>query len=756
LSEQDKVAIAFAGAGRASGASVSGINAAANAGASIGGLSVASARELATALATTGKVANENFLPIVKLGRDFATTFGVSDVDAAKQLASAFSDPVRGAEQLNDRLGFLDAGMQRQIASLVAQNRLYDAQKVLLDGVQGSLARTAEVTGAWSQIWTGLKNTSSNAFNAIGQGIANVLHLNDSLEEQRAASQKRLDSYGSALGKIFGSSADYENEKRNLAEINALIEKRAIATQSAAAAQASLRVQQTIMAQLPEIGARQALADAAAIGGAAAEDPILMQKLGLTQSQVDRARVILQQLKQDFRTTFEEIQANSKIASDAVTAFSPSAKAAIAQRQATEQYRAAGGLDPSEKARIGQDAYNLSIKQTVTALSEAARARALSGNQAVDSARLEIDLLGKTIGQQAELRADLQSRQQLEQEASQNRTGFDNAQFERLKKINAELGRQSQLAAVAAVNDNIKFGRNTAFLSPDDIQIAQQLKGLYPDVAEALNSVQASGLRANQALSGLSSSVSGNLTTGISDAIDGTKSLGSAFTDTSKLVVRALEEMLVKLLIVGPAMRAIQGLFGGFLGGVGTGGGAATSTGAAGVGGIGGLYANGGAFGNVVPFASGGAFTNKLFNSPTLFRFANGGSMAAGVMGESGPEAVMPLRRGADGWLGVSAAGGGSSSGAGFGDIHFNGGIQINVPEGTSADDAGAIGRAVRDSMTQVVDERIYITRVNAGGWRHNAHRPVISPRTSARRLKVMPRAPSATLLLLAGVELRV
>jgi phage-related minor tail protein len=41
-----------------------------------------------------------------------------------------------------------------------------------------------------------------------------------------------------------------------------------------------------------------------------------------------------------------------------------------------------------------------------------------------------------------------------------------------------------------------------------------------------------------------------------------------------------------------------------------------------------------------------------------MFKFARGGAMATGVMGEAGPEAIMPLKRGADGKLGVASAGG--------------------------------------------------------------------------------------------------
>lgn len=71
-----------------------------------------------------------------------------------------------------------------------------------------------------------------------------------------------------------------------------------------------------------------------------------------------------------------------------------------------------------------------------------------------------------------------------------------------------------------------------------------------------------------------------------------------------------------------------------------------------------GIFAKGGAFGSggqIHAFAKGGAFTNGIYDSPTLFKFAKGGAM--GVMGEAGPEAVMPLKRGPDGSLGVQMNG---------------------------------------------------------------------------------------------------
>lgn len=125
--------------------------------------------------------------------------------------------------------------------------------------------------------------------------------------------------------------------------------------------------------------------------------------------------------------------------------------------------------------------------------------------------------------------------------------------------------------------------------------------------------------------------------------------LSSGFADMFKGLLRgttsvteALSQLLGKLgdLFIDQAFNM---LFGGLSGGLGGGGGL--------FGWLGSLFgfANGGLFsgGHVQPFARGG-----IVNGPTLFPMANG----AGLMGEAGPEAIMPLRRGPDGRLGVSAA----------------------------------------------------------------------------------------------------
>ena len=99
--------------------------------------------------------------------------------------------------------------------------------------------------------------------------------------------------------------------------------------------------------------------------------------------------------------------------------------------------------------------------------------------------------------------------------------------------------------------------------------------------------------------------------------------------------------------------------------------------------------ADGNAFDGSGPmrFAAGG-----VFDSPHLFKFANGGAMQTGVLGEAGPEAVMPLRRGSDGRLGVASSGGGRA-------VTFDySGQTINVGQGVSR---GEMAAAMRQTQAE-------------------------------------------------------
>lgn len=120
-------------------------------------------------------------------------------------------------------------------------------------------------------------------------------------------------------------------------------------------------------------------------------------------------------------------------------------------------------------------------------------------------------------------------------------------------------------------------------------------------------------------------------------------------------------------------------------------------------------FAKGGAFeADSQKFAKGGAFTNSIVDKPTLFQFAKGAKM--GEMGEAGPEAIMPLKRGRDGSLGVQMYGqpaGASKSSEGG---------NISMPITINAD--GADSAALEKVVTEVRDLKENFPRYMRNGQR--------------------------------------
>lgn len=142
---------------------------------------------------------------------------------------------------------------------------------------------------------------------------------------------------------------------------------------------------------------------------------------------------------------------------------------------------------------------------------------------------------------------------------------------------------------------------------------------------------------------------------GMEDALVGFVTTGKLdFASLVDAMIADLTRLSIRMAVLGPLAQALSGGLGGLVSGLFgssvpiAGGGEA---GAAPGPGTGGLYAQGGVFthGTVSPFAQGG-----VVDRPTLFPMANG----YGLMGEAGPEAVLPLKRLDSGRLGVEAAGG--------------------------------------------------------------------------------------------------
>lgn len=82
----------------------------------------------------------------------------------------------------------------------------------------------------------------------------------------------------------------------------------------------------------------------------------------------------------------------------------------------------------------------------------------------------------------------------------------------------------------------------------------------------------------NKQIDQLGVSLSGNVVTALADISMGTKTAAQSFKDFSLIAIRAIEEMIIKLTIVGPLMRGLQGGLGSIFPGLGIGGGGASAT----------------------------------------------------------------------------------------------------------------------------------------------------------------------------------
>jgi lambda family phage tail tape measure protein len=187
-------------------------------------------------------------------------------------------------------------------------------------------------------------------------------------------------------------------------------------------------------------------------------------------------------------------------------------------------------------------------------------------------------------------------------------------------------------------------------LNKDGALSGEELRQVMAGAAEEFS-------RQSQAINGITTAI-GNA---FSDAILN----GKSFSDVMSGLARTIAEVIIKTQVVLPLVKALNQAAGNIFG---PGSGASVSGSGTSV-----TYDNGNTAtayavlpnargnvydgSNVIPFARGGVVTN-----PKFFPMATG----RGLIGESGPEAVMPLRRGPDGKLGVAAANSG-------------GGTQVNV-----------------------------------------------------------------------------
>ena len=277
---------------------------------------------------------------------------------------------------------------------------------------------------------------------------------------------------------------------------------------------------------------------------------------------------------------------------------------------------------------------------------------------------------------------------------------FIKAQQDAINSLNSEMAQEGVAAAEAFESALRALVSDTTIMKTEELhkQVAILDKALFDgsisaDIhAEALSKLTDGVPEKLEETKSMAEELGLSFTSAFEDAVAG----GKSFSD----VLKALEQDLIKLAmrkaVTEPLMEAVNGIdFGAMFSG---------------------LTAN--AKGGVYSSPSLSAYSGSIVNSPTLFKFASG----AGLMGEAGAEAILPLKRGANGRLGVEGGGGSS--------------VQVNVINNANGTQARTQER--QENGVKIID--VMVEQVEGAIGRRMSRGEGLAP-TMERRYGLNPSA---------------
>lgn len=157
------------------------------------------------------------------------------------------------------------------------------------------------------------------------------------------------------------------------------------------------------------------------------------------------------------------------------------------------------------------------------------------------------------IAKYAQLRASMSATQALTAAGIK----LDEDDVEILRKKSEAMQAATAVFEKSKIASDIKRGRDTALLSSEDVAIANQLKGIYPEVADALGSVEASALRVNNAIRQMGDALAESASSFVKDI-----SHGVSAADAMRNAMSRLSDQLIDMAVKGLVKQALGGMAG--------------------------------------------------------------------------------------------------------------------------------------------------------------------------------------------------
>lgn len=572
-SAQSEIKVALQGIGSAAGITADDINAIAFASASTGKQTVGDARDIAIALAKTGKVSADVAAQIVDLSKGYSDFFGTNAQDTADQLARAFEDPAKGVDDLNKKLGAFDYSTQQNIKSLATQNNLMAAQKALAAGIAPVLETASENTSSWSKAWDAVYASASKYWAKAGKAVDDLAGYNSKVEQLDAALASLALAQTAAANAFTSDIRDKDLQavaalQAQVRSLTAELTRTANAGRQTAQNLESIRIG-TIIDQIDPFaaGIRKAKDELADLTKAA-NDPALVKSLGgadvlnrsigLLQSQIEFRKRDVDLAKQQYQDEVAAINARTN-----------AEKAEAAFQAALHAAQNDGAHSPEEAQQVAEIARRRTIVGLEKEQNDAIRDRVFANQQSVDSAQLELSLVGQNIGEQTRLRTQFQLLAAAKEEAFRTGGVVSQKDIDSANKTADALGKLAEDSARANAVLQSTFDRAQLGRSDIDQAVYSKLQsaGLLVNgqITDAQTQALAGQLRLNEELQRSIDIEKGFASDFLHDMLQGksaAEALGNALENlASKILDNSLNTLFAGL--TGSGATGGKGLFGG-------------------------------------------------------------------------------------------------------------------------------------------------------------------------------------------------
>lgn len=662
-------------------------------------------------LVESGKVAGDSMERVTTAVVKTSEATGIATDQLIGDFNKIAADPLDAITKLNDQYHFLTLSTYNQIKALQDEGNQQEAARVATELYANTLQQRAtdiqQNLGLLEKAWNGLAGAAKSAWDAmldVGRESGG--------NERVAQIRKELDWIDNAVGgkAVFGARRKELEQELNIlqltmttqADVNgAVAEANRVEQQRIKTQQDADRVNQQFLSNADKrnkaIEQQKKFLDAGAISAERyaknisrinemykdPKTPAAPKGKAVTE---DAGQRMIDQLNQQNALLVTQAEATNKLSS--------SEQELIKWRQqlSSLETRSPSQLTTAQKSlllrkdeitslmeRNAQQEKNNRLMKEATELASYRSTLEMG----LDNLRASYAVQDSGFGLGEKQQKQMQELLQLEQKYNAQRQQLDRDYADKSKGMSEETyNAKSQMLTDA-------LGRERAIMQQHYENLDAMNNDWLGGVEQGFRNWMDTASTYSTQMSGVVQGAMSGLVDTMADGLSGSK---ADWNEWSMSVLKSLQKVLLNAMIVN-GIKSMQGagIWGSLFGSANSGG--STPSGAYGSASSGLDFFKQNAKGGVYDSPSLSAYSGGVFDSPKLFAFAKG----AGVFGEAGPEAIMPLARTPDGNLGVRMMG---AQGGGF-----SGDIIVQQTIHVSGNGDAALNRAMEDAARKGADD---------------------------------------------------